>query len=239
MREITVLCPSRGRPQRWADMVVSAHERAVWQSRVTYLVMVDFDDPCADEYTRLMPAAPRCLFAVNRERLSAPALYNALAMYHASGEIVVAAADDVMFRTQGWDVALEGMFGTYPDGLWLAYFGGGGADGKRDKVEHFATTRHFVETVGYFMWPRYEHFCADEHMGEIARLAGRLWPMPSVVLEHMHFKYGKAERDETYASKRRRAVHLSDGAAFALLAGERQAAAERVRAAIEKAELAA
>lgn len=231
MTPISVICPSRGRPDRWARMVLSAHDLAASPARVNFIVLVDADDPRVAEYVNSARVWTTVL--VNRENRSAPALYNELACRHAGGELVVAASDDVVFRTRGWDLELDRFRAQFPDGLAVDYFD----DGRnRDKCEHFVASRAWIDAVGYFMWPQYEHFCADTHVGEIARQAGRLRYLRGVVLEHCHFKYGKAAKDETYLAKRRDAMHLRDEALFAWFAGERQAAATRVLAAIGAAQ---
>lgn len=235
---ISVICPSRGRPQRWAAMVDSALETAIRPSRVLFNVLVDRDDPCLAEYVNLSRAGVGLV--VNDRPRPAPALYNELAL-GAAGEILIAASDDVLFRTPCWDDRLERIFAGFPDRLLVAYFGDGPSvkfPGGRDKVEHFATSREFVESVGYFMRDDYEHFCADQHTGEIARLAGRLRAAPEIVLEHLHAKYGRAENDETYRAKRAGSplgpMHVRDEARYRGLAQERHDAAVRVVIAMRK-----
>lgn len=228
MKTISVICPSRGRPERWAEMVDSVYRTASHPERVTVEVMIDADDHRVADYVN--NARLRCSIFVNGEgRKSAPALYDALAKA-AGGELLIAAADDVVFRTPGWDVACDRLFAEFPDGLAVGYFN----DGRnRDKVEHFITSAAWVKAIGYFMFGGYEHFSADEHVGEIARLAGRLRHLPTVILEHLHFKYGKAVKDETYAEKRRDPVHLRDASLFRSMTGERHAAAALIRKEID------
>lgn len=231
LKTIAIICPSRGRPERLRAMLDGAFKSAARPERVSAQILVDRDDPKLPDYLWHAPQGVS-FFVEERTGLSAPALYDIVAREHATGELLVVASDDVAFRTAGWDLALDSLAASYPDGLFVAYFGGGGANGVRDKVEHFATTRDWVRTVGYLMRRDYEHFSADEHVGDIAQRAGRLVARLDIVLEHLHAKYGKAERDETYAAKRREDLSGRDQQRFRDFAEERQEAAERVEAEI-------
>lgn len=232
MKSISVLFPSRGRPERAAAAFVSAFATASHPERVTGLLMVDRDDAELSEYLFNIPE--RVSVYINDENLAlqgrgAPALYNRLALEHGHADILVAAGDDVLFRTSGWDDALEGASRQWNDGLFFAFFN----DGRdRDKAEHFAVSSAWVAAVGYLMWPDYRHFCADEHVEDIACRVGRRAWLRDYTLEHMHAKYGKAEKDATYYRIRSQDLSTMDIARFNRLGEEREAAAARVQAAI-------
>ncbi len=224
MNRISIVCPSRGRPLRFRAMAESALANAAAPVRVVIHLMVDRDDPELPRYAELMPH--QVVLTVNEHPgRSAPALMNELAL-DSRGDIVFAGSDDILFRTPGWDELLDGAFDQHPDGMLVAYTN----DGRdRDKCEHFAVSRRWIQAVGCFMFAGFEHFCADELVERIGREVGRTLYLRELVTEHLHFKYGKAAKDETYAMKRREDVSRRDQARLADMGEFIREAAGRVR----------
>lgn len=233
IRTIDILCPSRGRPQRFAEMAESAIAKAAQPDRVSILLLIDHDDPTLGEY-RQLAGMPGVTLIVSERKLGCPGLLNVLATEHSAGDLLFAGSDDILFRTEGWDAAFDRAFDAVPDGILVAYTN----DGRdRDKCEHFVVSRRWVELVGFFMWPGFEHFSGDGYVEDIGRRAGRLTFLRDVVTEHMHFKYKKSARDETYAIKRTadaqgRSMSDRDLARMAETEGDRMAAAERLKKAM-------
>lgn len=214
--KISILCPSRGRPDRFAAMMWSALEMADVAERVEVLLAVDVDDKTINQY----PEPDH----VQQFRTPAGNLVNALA-HKASGDILMAAADDVLFRTKGWDTKVREVAARYPDGLYIASPMNG--DGRR-RVNHWFTGRQWLNLFGWIVPEHFEHFSGDEWVQEVASPCGRLVYMDDVLIEHMHKKYGKAPNDEGYRSKRERAPDGScmsdrDIARFKALAPQREA----------------
>ena len=224
MNRISIVCPSRGRPLRFRAMAKSAITNAAAPARVVVHLVVDRDDPELARYAEPLPR--QVVLTVNEHPgKSAPALTNELAM-ESRGDIVFAGSDDILFRTPGWDELLDGAFDQHPDGMLVAYTN----DGRdRGKCEHFAVSRRWIQAVGCFMFPGFEHFCGDELVERIGREVDRALYLRELVTEHLHFKYGKAPKDETYAMKRREDVSQRDQARLAAMGEFILAAARRVR----------
>lgn len=196
-RSIDILAPSRGRPDRFKAMAHSAIEKASDPDRVTIWLLVDDDDPALAVYRRQMLKGVRIV--VETVRRGCPGHLDELALFHSTGQLLMAGSDDIVFRSRGWDRAFDAAFDACPDQLQVAYTN----DGRdRDKCEHFVVSRRWVELVGHFMWPGFEHFCGDAWVEDIGKRVGRLRFLKDVTTEHRHFKYGKAERDPSYAAKR-------------------------------------
>lgn len=236
MKGISILCPSRGRPERFRAMVESALTLAADPAHVRIHLILDLDEPRFEEYVHAAELGQVALH-VSREKRSVPALLEWVVKSAPMADIVMCGADDVLFRTQDWDDKVRGALGRYPDGLAVGYPN----DGRdREKLEFWAVSRAWIETVGYFAWPDYEHFSADEHVERIAQRCGRLMWMKDVVTEHMHFKYGKAQRDATYAAKRGvgpdgKSMSERDAARLEALAPEVDRAVVAVQLAIARA----
>lgn len=205
--KISLLCPSRARPHRLRAMIDSALATAAQPGMIEFLVYVDVDDPCTAEYRALWERYPM-VFVIVGPQNSVPALLDELADF-ARGDLLMAASDDIAFRTNGWDDIARQAFEQYADRILVAYTN----DGRdRDKVEHFLVSREWCEAVGCFMYPGFEHFCGDEFVERIGKAVGRTQFLRNLVTEHLHYKYGKADKDETYAAKRRENVSGRDQA---------------------------
>lgn len=164
--------------------------------RVNVLLVLDKDEAEFAEYASIASDICGVMILKCPHKLSVPGLMDWGAK-RAPCDLIVAGSDDIVCRTKGWDEALDEAM--WLDGLGCVYFNNG--DG-RDRVEHFAVGKPWVETLGYFMRPEFRHFCADQWVGDIAKAVNRAKWLGSVTFEHMHAKYGKAKWDATYKEKR-------------------------------------
>lgn len=205
--KIALITPTRGRPQRFAEMVASALATAAQSTRVAVYSMLDADDPELGGY--LDPLAPQTVATVQGDRrlLSRAFQWGAERALNDGADVLMMNGDDVLFRTPGWDSKVLEAFARYPDGLALIYpaDGNGNQGGDGDvRGNHWFVTRCWVKVVGCFCPSVFEHFCSDTVPEKIAKQAGRLVSLPEVLVEHMHFKYLKSQKDETYAYARTR-----------------------------------
>jgi hypothetical protein len=229
--KISILCASRGRPQRFAQMATSARETAETPADINVRLALDADDPMLDQY----PIADH----INPVRQPIAHLFNALARED-DGDILMTAGDDILFRTPGWDRKVAEVYARFPDGLFIASPMNG--DGLQ-RVNHWFTGRQWVDVFGWFMPAHFEHFGDDLWVEQVAYSCGRLVFMRDVLIEHMHKKFRnangtqKAPNDETYRAKREKAADGScmsgrDEALFAKLAPQLAADAAKLRAAL-------
>ncbi len=171
-------------------MVASAIATADEPKLLDIFLAADEDDKCFNLY--------RTPDLVQRFATGISDIYNALAG-KAMGDILMATADDVLFRTQGWDTKVRAVAARFPDGLFIAAPNNG--DGKR-RVNHWFTGWQWIRLFGWMVPPHFEHFCPDEWVQEVAAASNRLVYMDDVLIEHMHKKYGKSPNDDTYQRKR-------------------------------------
>lgn len=195
---ISFLTPTRGRPEGLARMVKSAMSTANRPQYLEILAYVDPDDPRRDDYRAMLWPSTLRLVIGERPR-SANQASSELLRRARGGDVFFSGTDDIVFRTKGWDERVAEAFAAVPDGLLVAYTNNGR---DRRKCEHWFAGRAWVEALGYLSHPGFEHFCSDQWIEELARELGRLVYLREVVTEHMHFKYGKGIKDDTYARKR-------------------------------------
>lgn len=230
--KIVVMLPTRARPALFVRAARSAHDTAT--GKVQIVGVLDHDDQTIDEYRRLVAKQPD-MDVVLLQCPSSGCVPKALDWGYRNVEfdIVVLAGDDGLFRSPGWDVRAAAMLAKDP------YLIISTDDGRhRKKLECVCCTRRWPEAVGFLVHPAFEHFCADEHIEKIAKLAGRILFDREFVIEHMHPKYGKGEWDEVYLSKRRGGGNARDLSRLEQMIhnGDVEVAATRIREAAAKLE---
>jgi hypothetical protein len=225
---ISVVFPTRNRPE-WL--------RRIWQSAKDtakvmpeFAVYVDHDDslsvPVCQELGIKYRQGPKHLYTEN---------YNQ-ALESATGSIILEAADDFVFRANGWDQKIIAEFDKVPDKIILVH----GWDGKEGKenATHFAVHRRWIDTLGY-LFPGYFRWAnADVFLTRVANLIDRHVYLDEMLLEHLHLSRG-APADSTYleAVETIKTYAWADVAGYHSLADREadiQADAAKLRKAIEK-----
>jgi GT2 family glycosyltransferase len=190
----SLLAPTRGRPQALQDMADSAHATATGPIEV--FAYVDDDDPHLDQYV-----ATSGVSVVVGPRIVLSDCWNVLAR-KAQGDFLHMSADDIRFRTPGWDQIIRETFEQFPDRIACVY----GRDGIHDEklATHGFISRRWFETVGYFTWHEFPCDFADTWLHDVAQMVGRLIYQPEVLIEHLHPIANKAEWDQTHNERRAR-----------------------------------
>jgi hypothetical protein len=125
-------------------------------------------------------------------------LWNA-AYKESSGEIVMLCADDLRFRTSGWDDAVREAILVYKDRINLVW-----AD---DKIcgstlpTHPFVHRNWVESVGHFACPFLLSARIDHYLLCLARRVRRSTYLKDVVIEHMHHTKLHVPQDLAHAQR--------------------------------------
>jgi len=194
-RDLLVITPSRGRPERLAAMLDACLSLSGAGTDVA--VGVDTDDPALAAYRELESRWEDRIFWWYGARRSLAGWTNAIASNHA-GEYRAYASlgDDHLPRTEGWDKALlgaiDGMGGTgisYGDDLLM-----GG-----NLCTAPVVSCDIVDALGWLALPVISHYCLDNAIKDIGEGAGCLAYCPDVITEHVHYANGKAPVDATYA----------------------------------------
>ena len=211
---IDLLCPTRGRPEQFKRMCDSARSTA--DGEINILAYMDSDDTGRDKYQedvfigKPMPLAPAYQFLFNQSK----------------ADIVMMCADDIVFRTPGWDTKIRQQ--ATSDGVFVLSYDDLGRPRKEDG--HPFIGRKFIELVGYFTYPKLKHSCVDNWVVDIAKAVNR-YIYSDIIIEHMHPKYSKGVLDETYTDNTK-AIKQADGAIYLGPEGkaEIKRAVERIRA---------
>lgn len=139
------------------------------------------------------------------------------------GDILLTGGDDFLWRTEGWDELFLEKAKEKP--IACFYFN----DGHSPMDSRIpAVTRKFYEIAGFFP-PHFFHFYGDTWVAKIAEGAGCFYPALDIVIEHMHPKFGKAERDAVYGMR-----GSADKKKWDETAPERARLIEKLRAELER-----
>lgn len=204
---ISVLVPSRGRPDWLSRTIRTAYETATHQRRVEFVIWLDDDDRYDLDYAfKVRFSAPEqyatdLVQIIRGERRLLSECWNICAQ-HARGEIMMHCGDDLTFDTPGWDTHVRQAFAETPDKILFAYGNDLGPHGETFGTHGFVH-RKWVETVGYFVPPLFSSDWNDVWLNEVAKMIRRHRLLPFIT-EHHHYTFGKAERDQTHAEREER-----------------------------------
>ena len=194
MRDLLVITPSRGRPDRLADMLRATLDLSTAETDVA--VAIDEDDigSYIDARARF-DGEPRVKW-FSGPRRTLTGWTNELAKFQGHGYRALASlGDDHLPRTEGWDTlllaAIDAMGGT-----GIAY-GDDGIFGERLPTAPVISA-DIVSALGWMCVPAVHHMCVDVGWKDIGLGAGCLAYVPEVTIEHRHPIAAKAQWDGTY-----------------------------------------
>lgn len=196
---VTVVMPSRGRPDR-ALAAARALRSTAAVVGTGLVVVVDADDPTRADYERAL-RFPTYGPEVSLVTLSGEwtgnlvRATNTVATRIADAEpdaVIGNLGDDHLCRTPGWDREILAALRTpgiaYGDDL---------LQGELLPTAPFVSAA-IVNALGWYFLPTLEHMYVDNALKDLAFSAGILHYLPGVVIEHMHPGAGKAGMDPGY-----------------------------------------
>ena len=203
---LSICLPTRGRPERFSEMYRSALETA--HGEVEVVAVMDDDDETRFDY----PSGPTYLTLPVGTMKQSGMWSHAFA--HAKGDIAHLGADDLVYRTPGWDVRVAAAFERWRDRIGMVYCNDGYAlspkpfkgqkpsdaiDGKYVFAANPFCSREWIEALdGFFTPPFYDSWEADTWIYQVADAISRAAYLGDVLIEHLHPMAGKAEMDDTY-----------------------------------------
>lgn len=188
---LAVMVPSRGRPDN-IEALCAAWSATMVGTTELY-VLVDEEDPCCQDYTRLhLPSNVQVLVGEGRRRLGEWLNYYApiLAVDHG---IVGFMGDDHRPRSIGWPTT---VLVAMPAGGVV--YGNDLVQGPNLPTAVFMDAR-IVRALGHFVLPGQIHLWMDNYWKTLGEQLGTLRYLPECVIEHVHPLTGKVAWDEGYA----------------------------------------
>lgn len=215
---ISLLVPTRGRPEGFARMVRSAIDTAWSPDRVEVVAYQDADD---QRYAEGWSDQ-----TIVGERIVLSEMWNRCAEA-ARGNILMQCADDLVFRSEGWDAHIAKAFDACSDRIIFVH----GDDGNQgDKLgTHGFLHRRWVDVLGYFVPPYFSSDYNDVWLTEVADALKRRVYVPEVFTDHLHYSFGKGVVDRTHQERLERHVRDDVRGKYERLAPERAADVTKLR----------
>ena len=222
MAELTVVTPSRGRPEAVRPLVEAF--RATCTADTDLLIAVDTTDPRLHDYVSAI-AGDRVGIVTADSRNMVEALNRAVSTVRSWA--VGFMGDDHCPRTHGWDTAYLEALRELRTGI---VYGNDLLQGQNLPTQA-AMTGDIPRTLGYIAPPGLTHLYVDNFWRDLGRGAGCLRYLPDVVVEHRHPLAGKGNWDEHYARVNDSAMYARDEAAYRQFvdSGEFEAAVQAIK----------
>jgi glycosyltransferase involved in cell wall biosynthesis len=179
---LSLIVPTRGRPQMLQRMLASAAATARNPERLEVVLVTDEDNPAGTHRISRLDikevAGPpgRTMGELNNAGYAA-----------SSGEFVMLLNDDVVIRTRGWDREVLHCFQRFPDPVALIHVNDTLI---RDYLCTFPIlSRAYCEFIGGICPVEYERYRIDDHIEDVFNMLSwlgvrRTIYLPDVVFEH-------------------------------------------------------
>jgi hypothetical protein len=161
---ITILTPSRGRPQYAERMIKSAIQTAGMPIEIK--LYLNDDDPTLGQYKDNIDSL---LYTVGPNQ-STSYSWNLMAQ-EAKNDILFLVGDDCHFTTNNWGNLILTAFDCYPDKIACVYPRAPSVS--KHKSPHFCLHKNWINSLGYFLPPYFYHWYVDTWVAYIARKLGR------------------------------------------------------------------
>lgn len=194
--KISLLVPTRARPSNLVRLFASIDATAFSLDHLELILRIDKDDTTTD-ITSLQRQFPNFnLVAIygNKPTYLSDA-YNEMARV-SSGDVVGYMADDIVFTSSHWDLAVLNWYRRIEDGILLLYF----ARSYRDLPMHGFVGRRAINLLGSLFPTGYYHGFLDYYLWDVFMRCGRSLNDPDYHLDHLHFTNGAAI-DATYTER--------------------------------------
>lgn len=211
--KISILTPTRNRPQLVRRMIESFKENTVDLTSVELLFFVDSDDPQVETIEKIFNDGYTQGFVryIIDEPCSRGKAWNRLAEI-AYGDNLYMGNDDLVCKTKGWEESFLRWTLTFNDALYLLW-----ADDGINGRKHAAfpmVSRKWYETLGYFVPEQFLTVYPDTWLYYIAKMIGRASFVPAVMIRHLHFTQNKNLYDDTYDRARKDGQVVADKKLF-------------------------
>lgn len=187
--KISILCPTRGRPENVLRLLKSLQDTSTVIPETVFYI----DDD--DVFPSSLPFPD--VKIIRGPRIKMSQMWNECAK-SATGEILMIGADDIVFKTKGWDGQVRRAFAAFPDRLVFVH--GDDCIYQEKFGTHGFLHRNWTEATGYVCPPYFSADFVDTWWNEIANALNRRIYLPFIT-EHMHPLFKKAAFDQTHKDR--------------------------------------
>lgn len=200
---ITICCPSRGRPNLAKRMLDTALSTADNPELVDVKFYLNDDDIELPNYELVLDK-----YKIGNDR-STVYSWNQLAE-QSNSHLYMLAGDDIQFMTKGWDTKFMSQFDKYKDGVFCISFQNG-IDNKRT-APHPVVSQQWRNTLGYFFPFAFYHWYVDTYTKDLAESVDRY-----IFLDDITIKAKKIVKDHTAQKIRTKGIPQRDQYTYDLM----------------------
>lgn len=238
MEKISILTPTRNRPDFVRQLIETAIQTAKYPKLLEFVFYIDEDDQLSQEYFKqLQPHIQESnlceLKVISGGRIVLSEMWNRC-WEVSTGTIYVHCGDDLRFRTSNWDQIIRDKFEEYPDKI-VFLFGNDGHHAPGHFGTHGFLHKNWTDAVGYFVPPYFSSDYNDAWLNDVAKEIGR-WVYVDIYTEHMHPAAGKYHWDKTHQERLVRHSHDNVDQLYRDKAPQRQLDCIKLKQAIENYE---
>lgn len=183
--KISIIHPSRSRPQQAESTIKLWLENATDSSQIEYILSIDHDDKHLKTYKAIADKyGIKTHVALNKSAIEA---INRAAK-KSNGNLLVVVSDDFLCPA-GWDNSLLAELEDNEDFIVKTQ------DGIQDWIITMPILdRKYYERFGYVYFPGYKHLFCDTEMTSVADILDRKITS-DLFFEHQHYSTGKCKKD--------------------------------------------
>lgn len=196
--KISILVPTRKRMNNRLTLLFSILSTVSDISNVNVYYGVDKDDPTLDVIKKISNAIP-CLKIIEIENkgefLGLGKLWNILAD-NSTEEIISMIGDDMVFKTENWDLEILKEFKNMPNDCIKAVHCNDEFHKSKLAVNLFCH-RKYADILGGFMREEFKINWVDQWLHQVFSAFDRLVYRDDITIEHRHWVLGKNKKDDT------------------------------------------
>jgi hypothetical protein len=200
MIKISIIHPSKGRPQKAVAAMRLWLAAAVNPEKIEYLLGLDGADPSLPDYISEIPADLPVRIIIKPDNRTIIEAGNLLAKEIAeTSELIVGVSDDID-PCPRWDEKLMELLAgvdNFHDPKVIRC-NDGIHKWERSMILHL--NHAWVNRFGWLVCPEYTGCFCDDDIVEVAKRINALIDAPQLVFMHRHYSVGLAEYDATYDS---------------------------------------
>ena len=188
--KISLIHPSRKRPQKAAEAYAEWMRKASGGHVVEYILSIDDDDETINEYMALFDASTKIVVGESNFVVAA----TNRAAERATGDCMIYMSDDFGCPDK-WDESIcqivkdKEMYVLDVDDCFTE---------NKPFLPMPIISKTFYDKNGYFFHPDFKSMFCDNFMYFQAQQAGCLIPAKHLKFEHRHYLLGKNKQDDTY-----------------------------------------
>lgn len=195
---ISVICPSRHRPEQLKWMISSCLEKAYNPKAIQFCIYIDRDDFSYEGFKRNFPGAD--IRFLQGPRLWLSGMYNAL-LTQATGDYILWLGDDVEFQTKNWDTIMKSEIRKFPKNLGVVHVNDKATSYKQIYATIGMVHRNWIDVFGYVFTPQLRDNGIDFWITNVANQVKKRTYLSDVIVEHLQYRQGKSAPDSTYLDR--------------------------------------